>query len=337
MPGSGPVRERRRARLAAALGVTRVARLTGLDRTGVEVAAAVRPGGHVLQVSTGKGETFEAAAAGALAEAAELVAAERPGPLLHATAEELRARLGPGALLAPRDLAPSEAPPAWERLRLAWQEAVDLGSGRPCLVPAQAVHCPPAGAPPLGLSVLPWTSNGMGAHRSRDAALVHALLEACERDQLARALPRGFTAAEVRRRLLAPGSLGRAAPRTAAWAARLAARGFAVHLLDLTADLGLPVAGALVADDGGPVPLAAGYACRLGRDEALLAALLEAAQSRLTEIHGAREDVLHGERDAAEPLARWCRGARPSRRASALPDHRARSPRAALRLLLARL
>src|SRR5512134_12094 len=66
---------RRDGRLAAvceALGVTRVARVTGLDRTGVEVACAVRPGGHVLQVSNGKGATFEEATDGALLEACEL-------------------------------------------------------------------------------------------------------------------------------------------------------------------------------------------------------------------------------------------------------------------------
>ena len=48
--------------LAVAIGVTRVARLTGLDRTGVEVASAIRPGGHILQVSNGKGRDWETAA-----------------------------------------------------------------------------------------------------------------------------------------------------------------------------------------------------------------------------------------------------------------------------------
>ena len=67
--------------LADALGVTRIARLTGLDRTGVEVASAVRPAGHVLQVTNGKGASFAEAAGGALCEAAELWAAERPGVL----------------------------------------------------------------------------------------------------------------------------------------------------------------------------------------------------------------------------------------------------------------
>jgi ribosomal protein S12 methylthiotransferase accessory factor len=318
--------------------VTRLARLTGLDRAGVEVVAAVRPSGHILQVTNGKGETYAQAAAGALAEAAELWCAERPLSLVSGTAAELRERFGARGVLGPEELAPGEAPPGWGSARLAWRTGDDLLTGHPCLVPAHAVHCPPAGAAPLGPALVPWTSNGMGAHPARESALLHALLEACERDQLARALPRGFTPTEVRRRLIAPGSLARSAPGTAGWVARLSARGFAVHLLDVTADLGLPAAAALLVDlERGPVPVAAGYACRLGRDEALLAALLEAAQSRLTEIHGAREDVRHGERASGLPLVALCARTRPLRRAAALPNHAAATPRVAVRLVLARL
>ncbi|HYG70302.1 MAG TPA: fatty acid-binding protein, partial [Anaeromyxobacteraceae bacterium] len=64
-------------RAARAAGVTRVARVTGLDRAGVEVATAIRPAGHVLQVSNGKGDGFADAATGAVLEAVELDAAER--------------------------------------------------------------------------------------------------------------------------------------------------------------------------------------------------------------------------------------------------------------------
>ncbi len=64
-------------------------------------------------------------------------------------------------------------------------------------------------------------------------------------------------------------------------------------LFDLTPDgEEVPVAGALLVDrEEGPVPVTAGYASRLSLAEAIDAALLEAAQSRLTEIHAAREDV----------------------------------------------
>jgi ribosomal protein S12 methylthiotransferase accessory factor len=187
----------------------------------------------------------------------------------------------------------------------------------------------------------------MGAHPDRAAARVHALLEAIERDRLARALPHGFTDREVRRRIVAPPSLARAAPRTAALVRRIEAGGFRVHLFDLSAaggldgdlDLGLPCAAAALVDLGsGPVPVTAGYACRLRRDDALRAAVLEAAQSRLTEIHGAREDVVHGGREEGIGLARLCARARPTRPAAALPDLPSSAPpRTALANLARRL
>jgi ribosomal protein S12 methylthiotransferase accessory factor len=369
---SRPLRDIADGALAEALGVTRVARLTGLDRTGVEVATAVRPDGHVLQVTNGKGDAWEDAARGALLEAAELWAAERPGPLLVASAAELRERLGPGAVVGPVALAGAAAPEVaagWDALRLAWCAAAPVEGGAPVQVPAQAVHCPPPGGPLLGVAPLRWTSNGMGAHPDRAAALLHALLEAIERDRLARALPEGFTEDALALRLLDPRTLPRAAPRTAARVAALEARGFRVHLLDVSdagvaaaapgpapragrrrvragrparaperRGLGVPVAAALIVEEGdGAVPVAAGYACRPGRDAALSAALLEAAQSRATEIHGAREDVLHGARAAAAPLAALCAAVRPRRSAASMPELGAAPAGEAARRLAARL
>ena len=337
MPVSRPLPERDLDRLGQAIGVTRLARITHLDRAGVEVAAAIRPGGHVLQVSTGKGETWAAAARGALSEAAELTAAERPRGDARGSYAELAGQLGE-AVVDPVSLAPDRAAPGWRDLRLAWREAADLATGAARLVPSHAVHCPPPDSEPLGLAVVPWTSSGLAAHPDRDAALLHALLELCERDLLARALPRGFTPDTVRARLLDPATLARGAPRTAAWRVALEARGFTVHLLDVSGRVGLPAAAALLVDrEGGPVPLTAGYACRCSRDQALLAALLEAAQSRLTEIHGAREDVLHGQRHAAAPLLRWCREARPVRRAASMPDRPGRPAGAEVAWLVRRL
>ncbi|HZZ85105.1 MAG TPA: YcaO-like family protein [Anaeromyxobacteraceae bacterium] len=286
--------------LARAVGVSRVARVTGLDRSGVEVACAVRPGGHVLQVSNGKGDTFEEAARGAVLEAAELWASERvePGELVFA--------------------------PDGAGLRVGWRRAVRLtGSpaGAEVLVPASAVHCPPPGSFSPGPATARWTSNGMGAHPSRDAALLHALCEAVERDQLAGALPDGFTPAALRARRIDPRTLPAAAPRTARRAALLESRGFAVHLFALSAGLPLPVAGALLLDrQGGPVALTAGYGCALGRDAALLSALLEAAQSRLTDIHGAREDVAHRGDGDARAVERACARGRPGASAADLPE-----------------
>ena len=297
-------------RAARAMGVTRIARVTGLDRAGVEVACAVRPAGHVLQICNGKGATAAQAAASALGEAAELWGAERvdPGLLVHARARELGVRaLQPGLTLR----GPSAeviAPRLWEA-RIAWRPALDLHTSAEVLVPAQAVHCPPAGTP-LGPAPLRWSSSVMGAHPDPLPALLHALLEAAERDGLARALPRGWTRSSVAARGIDLSTLAKAAPRAAALVARLSRGGLHASLFDLRPArgwLGLPLAGALLVDpEEGPVPLTAGYACALSADEALTAALLEAAQSRLTDVHGAREDVAPPDRGAAADLARAC-------------------------------
>ncbi len=256
--------------LARHFGVTRLARVTGLDRTGVEVVAAVRPFGHVLQVSQGKGRSLEQARWSALGEAAELAAAET---------------VDPSRLIWRAD---DDGP------RVAWVEGEDLATKAITLVPAQAVFCPPAGDVWLGPMMTRWSSNGLGFHpTSRSRAVTHGVLELIERHVLAQALPSGWTPRVATRRLVAPPPLAR----------RLALHGFAAFLFDLSVPSSAPVAGALLFDlQGGPVPLTAGYACRRHFAAAAEAALLEAAQSRLTEIHGAREDVLGGAREAGLEL-----------------------------------
>jgi len=339
--------------LQRAFGVTRLARVTGLDRTGVEVACAVRPLGHVLQVCNGKGGSFSQAAASALSEAAELWAAEQvdPSALEWGSFEEVSARhegavwpaeaMGSaGAAVAPELLGP--------RTRMAWRVAADLFGGGPVRVPAQAIHCPPPGSASLGPTGVAWSSNGMGAHPRREDAVRHALLEAVERDQLARALPEGWTEDAVEARMIDPRALAAEAPRTAAEVARIVEGGFDVFLFDLSpalaggarqraraGDLGLPVAGALLLDrERGPVPLTAGYACALDGDEALLSALREAAQSRLTDIHGAREDVEAAAPEGVARLRAACEAIRPKRR---VPRFDAASRREGVRAVLERL
>ncbi len=303
------------ARLAEDIGVTRIARVTGLDRTGVEVAAAIRPGGHVLQVCNGKGETWEQASSGALFEAAELAWAERvePGALVYGSRRELIGKGDPDAVWSASALGSAGQlvdPTLWsDDIVCAWSRGHDLMSGREVLIPAQAVHCPPPGSAALGPISVAWTTNGSGAYPDLEWALNHALLEAAERDQLARVLPDGWTAEAIMSRRLRDDIVLRQAPRAAGWKAQLEARGFSVALFDLSpapempGALGLPVAGALLVDlERGPVPLTAGYACRHDRDDALTSALLEAAQSRLTDIHGARDDVHHANDQEVEVL-----------------------------------
>jgi len=298
--------------LQRAIGVTRVARVTGLDRSGVEVACAVRPLGYVLQVCNGKGETWEDARASALSEAAELYAAENPRELVYGAARDLPQAWEPADLVAPR---------LWSReTRVAWRRGRELSTGREVLVPAQAVHCPPRGAAGLGPAAIRWTTNGMGAHPTRSRALRHALLEAIERDQLASVLPRGWTAGAVAARKLE-------VSRLPLWR-KLHDANLVAHVFDLSGVL--PVAGAVLVDlEDGPVPVTAGYACALRPVDAVRGAMLEAAQSRLTDIHGAREDVDPGDAASIRALRAACERASPRRTLRGMPS--ARDVRDALR------
>src|SRR4051812_9830923 len=60
------------------LGITRVARQTGLDRVGIPCWAAFRPNSKSLAGAQGKGLTDAAACASAVMEAAEVAVAEDP-------------------------------------------------------------------------------------------------------------------------------------------------------------------------------------------------------------------------------------------------------------------
>jgi ribosomal protein S12 methylthiotransferase accessory factor len=254
--------------LCRLIGVTRVADLTSLDRAGVRVCAAIRPAGHVLQVSNGKGEHAEL---GAVAEAAELWASEQ------VEAERWIFRQG-----------------------VAYVRAERLDCEGEHWLPAERVWCLPQGSPSMGLTTARWTSNGLGAHRQLERALLHGLLEVIERHALTVTLPEGWAERAVRSRCVPT---------------PYAPPGFVLRAFDLT-PRGCPVAvaGALLADLwDGPVPLTAGYAARLDLEDAVKAACEEAFQSRLTDVQGAREDVALG-RSLEAPVwlaAQMPRAARP--------------------------
>src|SRR5713226_6016242 len=69
--------------LLPAMGITRVANITGLDVIGIPVVMVCRPNSRALAVSQGKGLTLEGARASGIMESAESYHAERvSGPLL---------------------------------------------------------------------------------------------------------------------------------------------------------------------------------------------------------------------------------------------------------------
>jgi ribosomal protein S12 methylthiotransferase accessory factor len=270
-------------------GITRVADVTGLDHLGVPVALACRPNGRALSVSQGKGLTRAEAVAGALMESIETWHAERPGlPELWASAAELAPD--------PRRLDPARLPlPRGSRYRedraIPWLPGRDLASGRELLVPAELVELDTCRPPEPGRGCFTLTTSGLASGRTPADAALHALLELVERDAvtlwglrdpLAKATSR-LDLATVRR------------PELRRLLATLAAAGMLLGAWDASSDLGVPtVLCHLMPARPGVHDLPFwefGSACRPDPEAALLAAVLEAVQARLTQITGARDDI----------------------------------------------
>jgi ribosomal protein S12 methylthiotransferase accessory factor len=263
-------------------GITRLADLTQLDTLGIPTYCAIRPAGIMLQVANGKGARPVDAQVSALMEAIEIAHGEEPParPLRLASLGELEAageRVG-------IDL-PLHAQPRRPLIgRLEWVLGDELGSGAPIWLPASSAWVRPR-------QVYPNDWNGLASGNTRDEATLHALYEVLERHVLSGLVVDGMldvAGADV----LDVASIYD--PVAGDLAARIAGGGARLVLLRVRTDLWLHAFMAVILD---PEPLAGtshvnvGYGAHLSPTVAATRAITEAAQSRLTFIHGAREDL----------------------------------------------
>jgi len=270
------------APLLARVGITRVADLTGLDRIGIPVMAAYRPEARSVAVSLGKGATAAAARVSALMESIELWHAERPVLERHwGTAEALARhhRLADWRRLSTGSARFDAVTPT------AWVEARSLLDGGPMLLPYETVHTDGSVPEPAGSGCFLCTSNGLASGNTEAEAQVHALCELVERDAV--------TLWQARRAgrftVIARGTVTH--PDCRALIERLESAGLALVLHDATTDIGLPVVICTVLDEAADPGLQMGMGCHPSRDVAMSRAITEAAQSRLTLISGARDDM----------------------------------------------
>jgi ribosomal protein S12 methylthiotransferase accessory factor len=294
------------AAAAARCGVTRVGDITGLDRIGLPVWQAVRPAGRSLSVHQGKGASDAAARLGAMCEAVESHCAE------HAPAD------GPFcdfAALAAAERAPEPSDYCWRRdqVRAArgpvqWTLAEDLLSGGTSYLPHPLVSLNYARDLP---SPFDRSSSGLGAGPEIGAATRTALLEAVERDAFGawRRSPLGERLqSKVRVKTVG-------LPWFAEWQQRLAGLGVRITVFLCPSVNGVPVVACALrgpGEFGGVQRSYYGTAAHGDPEIALFKSLAEAAQSRLTFIAAARDDItpshyahspaLEPERDLAAAL-----------------------------------
>jgi ribosomal protein S12 methylthiotransferase accessory factor len=268
--------------LCGALGISRVTNITRLDRLGVPVYTSVRPRGRVLRVHAGKGVRDVEARAGALMEALEFAVAEAAAlatPNETVSVAEWTAQFGGTLRLV--DFAPrlgQRIDPA-DRLPVVRCEILD--SGASALLPRELVLLEPA--PPAGPPLFGVTTNGLASGNSVAEATLHALLEVLERDATT------LQAARDESAWVDPGALPAPFGR---WAGAWARLGVELIVRQLPNAFGLPCYGAYLHEAASSdVNLAHGSGLHLDARIALARAVCEAAQSRLSFIHGGRDDI----------------------------------------------
>jgi ribosomal protein S12 methylthiotransferase accessory factor len=285
----------------AAMGITRLSDLTGLDRIGVPVFAAVRPNSRSVATSQGKGLSKDAARAAALMEAVESAHAERiDRPMLLASVRELGPRRAIDLARVPK-LAGTRLDPDRP---LLWIEGAHLASGEPVWLPYELVHTDYRLPQPPAAGCFHVGSNGLAAGNTREEALRHALCELIERD--AHGVWQARPPTERLATRVAPASFSEA--RLTDLVEQVLAAGFALGLFDLTGDLGLPCYLAALADRRDPRGHPGlGTACHPSPAVAALKAILEAVQVRTSYIAGARDDLAPAEFASGGPedKLRW--------------------------------
>jgi ribosomal protein S12 methylthiotransferase accessory factor len=272
-----------------AAGITRVADVTGLDSIGIPVVMVCRPNSRSVSVAQGKGLDLDAARASGLMESLEQWHAEHiVRPLRFATAAELapRHRLADIAGL-PRLSIGSFHP----HRKLLWIEGEDLLDGGSRWLPLEVVHTDYTLPLPPGSGCFLTTSTGLASGNDRVEAVLHGLYEVIERDAVA--LWHAGGPARRRQTRLDLETVDDPACRDLL--ARFDRAGIAVGVWDASSEIGLPVFVAEIVDrDPDPcrvLYVSSGQGCHRSRAIALSRALTEAAQSRLTIISGARDDV----------------------------------------------
>lgn len=260
------------------LGISRVARLTGLDHLGIPVWTAVRPAAHTLVTSQGKGADDLLAKISAVLEAAELWHAEQTiAPAARGTAREMR-------LPYPMHALPVKVEhPALADIPMDWVTGCGLATTGEVLVPADLLRRE-LHHDPRRPEVFAVTSNGLACGNTWDEATLHALLETVERD----VLHRDWMCGGRRRTLVDPDSV--TDPYCADLIGRFRTAGMWLEIVHVGGPYGIPVFAAYIWAEDYPI-MFAGSGCHALPEIALSRALTEAAQSRLTCIAGTRDDL----------------------------------------------
>jgi len=268
------------------VGVTRIAEITHLDRLGIPIYSAIRPGAAegAVSIYAGKGATKNQAKASAMMEAFERYSAEINESDYRTKFElgifkELKYAINPEELVLS-----SQLPFEVGEIQLDWVKAVNITDDHEYFIPANAVYHPYITS--KSVSLFKSNTNGLASGNNIEEAIFHGIMEVVERDAWsifeAKKKPKSEVNCEEVNNPIIRNILD-----------KFSKVGIEVKLIDLTADIDITTIAA-VSDDTilkDPALLTLGIGTHLDPEIAAIRALTEVAQSRATQIHGTREDT----------------------------------------------
>lgn len=270
-------------------GITRLSRLTGLDKVGIPVWNAVSPNAKSIVINQGKGVSDIDARVSAAMEALERAIACNPAvETIEASPRDLDTAGVRFETLS--QLIASSQPDIDVDDVIIWTKGKDLISSDQVWVPLHAVTLDRT----LEKCRFWQSSDGLASGNDETEAVLHGLLERIERD--ADVLWRLRSISARLATCIDPKLLGDHV--VDALVEKYESSGLILRVFDLTSDIEVPCFSAVVAEAdilNRRQPrfhdVTIGYGAHPVSQKAAIRALTEAAQSRLTYISGARDDI----------------------------------------------
>jgi len=270
-------------------GITRIADITDLDRIGLPIYTAIRPTAEEGGVSIygGKGITKDHAKASAMMEGFERYSAERQDSdeSIISNLNDIDNNIDPKSLNLPKDL---------ERVdindwNLEWSIAHDIISENDYYIPTNAVYHP-YNPKDNAKTLFKSNTNGLASGNILEEAILHGMFEVIERD--------AWSIFELTHKNYSQIDLDSIESDVInEIIEKFESEGIKIKLMDFTADINIPTIAASADDtvtkDAGLLTL--GMGTHLDPEVAILRALTEVAQSRATQINGAREDTVRAD------------------------------------------
>ncbi|MBQ6350554.1 MAG: YcaO-related McrA-glycine thioamidation protein [Methanobrevibacter sp.] len=273
-------------------GITRIADITDLDRIGLPIYTAIRPTAEegAISIYGGKGISKDHAKASAMMEGFERYSAERQDSdeTIIATPNEI-GRYGdyidPKSLNLPKNFEKKDI----SDINLEWSKSKDIISGNEYYIPTNAIFHPYA-SDSNAESLFKSNTNGLASGNILDEAILHGMLEVIERD--------AWSIFELTHKNYAQIDIESIESELILDIInKFESEGIKIKLMDFTADIKIPTIAASADDtitkDAGLLTL--GMGTHLDPEVAILRALTEVAQSRATQINGAREDTVRAD------------------------------------------